>query len=153
MYKTTTEDESVAGAGAGGFRRVRDPGILLAAATTVAAGLSVVSLWWAVPTVITAFLAGRRPEGIRPTALVLVAVLAAAVVGASTVPAWLALGSRFVGLVVLAAMLPWFVGRFWRQYQELVRAGWERAAHLEREQRLVAEQARLLERARIAQDA
>ncbi|MFF2437284.1 histidine kinase [Streptomyces sp. NPDC058107] len=49
-------------------------------------------------------------------------------------------------------MLPWFVGRFWRQYQELIRAGWERAEHLEREQRLVAEQARLLERARIAQD-
>ncbi|MGW2059793.1 sensor histidine kinase [Streptomyces sp. NPDC001937] len=119
---------------------------------TVAAGLSVASLWWAVPTVITAFLAGRRPGRTRPTALVLVAVLAAGVVAASTVPAWLALGSRFVAVVVLAAMLPWFVGRFWRQYQELIRAGWERAEHLEREQRLVAEQARLLERARIAQD-
>lgn len=154
VYKTTTEDESAAGAGAGaaGFRRVLDPGTLLAAAMTVAAGLSVVSLWWAVPTVITAFLAGRRPGRTRPTALVLVAVLAAGVVAASTVPEWLALGSRFVGVVVLAAMLPWFVGRFWRQYQELIRAGWERAEHLEREQRLVAEQARLLERARIAQD-
>lgn len=153
VYKTTTEDESAAGAGAvAGFRRVLDPGTLLAAAMTVAAGLSVASLWWAVPTVITAFLAGRRPGRTRPTALVLVAVLAAGVVAASTVPAWLALGSRFVAVVVLAAMLPWFVGRFWRQYQELIRAGWERAEHLEREQRLVAEQARLLERARIAQD-
>ncbi|WP_443079643.1 sensor histidine kinase [Streptomyces sp. NBC_01717] len=152
VYKSTTEDEGVTGAGVAGFRRVLDPGTLLAVATTVAAGLSVVSPWWAVPTVITAFLAGRRPGRIRPTALVLVAVLAAGVVAASTVPAWLALGSRFVGVVVLAAMLPWFVGRFWRQYQELIRAGWERAEHLEREQRLVAEQARLLERARIAQD-
>ncbi|WP_245939131.1 sensor histidine kinase [Actinacidiphila glaucinigra] len=147
-----TEDGSVAGAGAAGLRWVLDPGNLLAAATTAAAGLSVVSLWWALPTVITAFLAGRQPGRIRPTALVLVAVLAAGVVAASVVPSWLGLGSRFVGVVVLAAMLPWFVGRFWRQYQELIRAGWERAEHLEREQRLVAEQARLLERARIAQD-
>ncbi|OPF71594.1 histidine kinase [Streptomyces antioxidans] len=45
-----------------------------------------------------------------------------------------------------AVVLPWFVGRFCRH-----RAGWERAARLEREQRLIAEQARL-RRARIAQD-
>ncbi|MEU8526998.1 histidine kinase [Streptomyces sp. NPDC048629] len=119
---------------------------------TLSAGLSVVNSWWVLPTVITAFLAGRRPGSIRPTALVLVAVLAAAVVAASLVPSWLALGSRFVGVVAFAAMLPWFAGRFWRQHQDLIRAGWERAEHLEREQRLVAEQARLLERARIAQD-
>jgi signal transduction histidine kinase len=142
----TTEEEVA------GLRRVSDPGTLLAAATTVAAGLSVVSLWWAVPTVITAFLAGRRRGTARAPALVLVAVVAAGVVAASVVPSWLGAGSRFVQVVVLAAMLPWFAGRFWRQYQELVRAGWERAAHLEREQRLVAEQARLRERARIAQD-
>lgn len=152
VNETTTEDESAAGGSAAGFRRLIDPGNLLAAATTVAAGLSVGSLWWALPTVITAFLAGRRPGRIRPTALVLIAVLAAGVVAASMVPSWLALGSRFVGVVVLAAMLPWFAGRFWRQHQELIKAGWERAEHLEREQRLVAEQARLLERARIAQD-
>ncbi|MET4647536.1 hypothetical protein ABID95_007305 [Streptomyces atratus] len=73
VYKTTTEDESAAGAGAvAGSRRVLDPGTLLAAAMTVAAGLSVASLWWAAPTVITAFLAGRRPGRTRPTALVLV---------------------------------------------------------------------------------
>ncbi|MBF9132293.1 sensor histidine kinase [Plantactinospora sp. S1510] len=148
----TTTGKSAAGGSLAGFRRVFDPGNLLAAATTVAAGLSVVSPWWAVPTVATAFLAGRRPGKIRPTVLVLVAVVAAGIVSASVVPSWLGVGSRFVGVVVLAAMLPWFAGRFWRQYQELIRAGWERAEHLEREQRLVAEQARLLERARIAQD-
>ena len=149
---TMTEDGSVSGVGVAGLRRVLKPDNLLAAATTAAATLSVVSLWWAVPTVVTAFLAGRRPGKIRPTALVLVAVLAAGTVAASVVPSWLAVGNRFVGVVVLAAMLPWFVGRFWRQHLELIRAGWERAEHLEREQRLVAEQARLLERARIAQD-
>ncbi|GAA1645950.1 sensor histidine kinase [Actinoplanes couchii] len=48
--------------------------------------------------------------------------------------------------------LPWLAGRFRRQQAELVRAGRERVEHLEREQRFVAENARLLERARIAAD-
>ncbi|WP_416069128.1 sensor histidine kinase [Streptomyces buecherae] len=129
-----------------------DPGHLLTAVATVTAGLSVVSLWWALPTAVAAFLAGRRPGRTLPTALVLVALLAAGLVAITVVPAWLELSSVFVAVVVVAAMLPWFSGRFWRQYQELVRAGWQRAGQLEREQRLVAEQARLRERARIAQD-
>ncbi|MBE1536328.1 sensor histidine kinase [Actinomadura algeriensis] len=54
--------------------------------------------------------------------------------------------------LVLLGVLPWLMGRYWRQYQELVRAGWERADRLEREQRIIAEQERLRERARIAQD-
>jgi signal transduction histidine kinase len=54
--------------------------------------------------------------------------------------------------LVLLGVLPWLVGRYWRQYQELVRAGWERADRLEREQRIVAERERLRERSRIAQD-
>ncbi|MEW9528202.1 sensor histidine kinase [Microbispora sp. NPDC049125] len=124
----------------------------LSAAATVTAGLSVISLWWAVPTATAAFLAGSRSGQARPAALVLVAVLAITVVAVSVVPSWIELGGLFVALVVGAAMLPWFAGRFWRQYRELVRAGWERAEHLEREQRLVAEQARLRERTRIAQD-
>lgn len=87
-----------------------------------------------------------------PTVLALVGLLAAGVVALSVVPAWLPLASRFVTVVVVATMLPWFAGRFWCQYQQLVRAGWERAEQLQREQDLVAEQARLRERARIAQD-
>ncbi len=82
----------------------------------------------------------------------LVALLAAGLVAITVVPTWLELSSVFVAVVVVAAMLPWFSGRFWRQCQELVRAGWQRAGQLEREQRLVAEQARLRERARIAED-
>ena len=162
MNETTTEkgpapapvaDGPAAPAAAtAGFRRLLDPGNLPAAATAATAALSTASPWWAVPTVITAFLAGRQPGRTRPAALVLVAVLAAGVVAVALVPSWLPLGNRFVGVVVLAVMPPWFAGRFRRQYQELARAGWERAGHLERERRLVAEQARLLERARIAQD-
>jgi signal transduction histidine kinase len=118
----------------------------------MSAGLSMVNLWWAALTAVLAFLAGRRSGRSRPTVLALVAILSAGVVAVSLVPAWLSLGSRFVAVVVFATMLPWFAGRFWRQYQELVRAGWEHAEQLEREQRLVADQARLRERARIAQD-
>ncbi|MEV3924757.1 sensor histidine kinase [Actinomadura coerulea] len=54
--------------------------------------------------------------------------------------------------LVLLGVLPWLVGRYWRQYQELLRAGWERAERLEHQQRIVAERERLRERARIAQD-
>ncbi|TMQ79970.1 sensor histidine kinase, partial [Actinomadura soli] len=54
--------------------------------------------------------------------------------------------------LVLLGVLPWLVGRYWRQYQELLRAGWERAERLEHEQRIIAERERLRERARIAQD-
>ncbi|WRZ09006.1 histidine kinase [Streptomyces sp. NBC_00385] len=122
----------------------------VAAAACVA--LSTVSLWWALPAAVTAFVAGREPGRTGPTVLVLVTVVAGGVVAVALVPSWLLMAGRFVAVVVVAAMLPWFAGRFWRQYQELVRAGWERAGRLEREQRLVAEQARSRERARIAQD-
>ncbi|WP_432046900.1 sensor histidine kinase [Streptomyces asiaticus] len=127
-------------------------GHLPLAATIAAAGLSVVSLWWVVPTALCAFAAGWRPGRTWSTAVGLTGVVAGAVVGVAVVPSWITWADRFVAVVAGAVVLPWFVGRFCRQYRELVRAGWERAARLEREQRLIAEQARLRERARIAQD-
>ncbi|MFK4206539.1 sensor histidine kinase [Streptomyces sp. NPDC030920] len=133
-------------------RALGAPGNPLAVGAAVCVGLSAVSLWWALPAAVAAFFAGREPGRTGPTVLVLVAVLAGGVVAVALVPSWLLMAGRFVAVVAVAAMLPWFVGRFWRQYQELVRAGWERAGRLEREQRLVAEQARSRERARIAQD-
>lgn len=133
-------------------RRAAAPGSLLALAAAACVALSTVSPWWALPAAVTAFLAGREPGRTGPTLLVLVTVVAGGVVAVALVPSWLLMAGRFVAVVVVAAMLPWFAGRFWRQYQELVRAGWERAGRLEREQRLVAEQARSRERARIAQD-
>jgi signal transduction histidine kinase len=71
---------------------------------------------------------------------------------ALALPSWTAESSRVVAAAVFGALLPWLVGRSWRQSRELVWAGWERAERLQREQRLIAEQARLRERARIAQD-
>ncbi|TMU89661.1 histidine kinase [Streptomyces sp. DASNCL29] len=127
-------------------------GHLPLAATIAAAGLSVASLWWVVPTALCAFTAGWRPGRTWSTAVGLTGVVAGAVVGVAVVPSWITWADRFVAVVAGAVVLPWFVGRFCRQYRELVRAGWERAARLEREQRLIAEQARLRERTRIAQD-
>lgn len=52
----------------------------------------------------------------------------------------------------LLVVLPWLAGRFRRQQAELVLAGRERGAQLERERELVGERAKLRERARIAAD-
>ncbi|MFD8380709.1 sensor histidine kinase [Streptomyces sp. NPDC059679] len=127
--------------------RVLGSGVPLLVAAAGTAGVSVLSPGWIPATVLLSCAAGRWPGRARVAALVLLAVVAAGVV-----PSWLVLGDRFVVVLVGAAVLPWFAGRFWRQYRALVRAGWERAEHLERERQLIAEQARLRERSRIAQD-
>ncbi|MFG3250374.1 histidine kinase [Streptomyces sp. NPDC048187] len=150
MDGTTTDDGTTTGSAA--RRCARDPLTYFTAVTAVTLGLSLTNPWWTVPTAATAFLSGRRPGRTGPTVLALAAVLAAGVTALSVVPTWLPLADRFVAVVVGAAMLPWFAGRFWCQYRQLARAGWERADQLQRERRLVAEQARSRERARIAQD-
>ncbi|MGW9186592.1 sensor histidine kinase [Streptomyces rubiginosohelvolus] len=121
-------------------------------ATAAFGALSLVGWWWGLPTAIAAFAAGRGPGRGRTVVLFLAGALVAGAVAVVLVPSLLALATQFVAVIVLAVLVPWFVGRFSRQYRELVRAGWERAEQMERERQLVAEQARLLERARIAQD-
>ncbi|MFF3526932.1 sensor histidine kinase [Streptomyces rubiginosohelvolus] len=121
-------------------------------ATAAFGALSLVGWWWGLPTAIAAFAAGRGPGRGRTVVLFLAGALAAGAVAVVFVPSLLTLATQFVAVIVLAVLVPWFVGRFSRQYRELVRAGWERAEQMERERQLVAEQARLLERARIAQD-
>jgi signal transduction histidine kinase len=54
--------------------------------------------------------------------------------------------------LVFMVVFPWLVGRYRYQHALLLTAGWERADRLEREQRAVADQARLRERTRIAED-
>ncbi|GGY97503.1 sensor histidine kinase [Streptomyces poonensis] len=60
----------------------------------------------------------------------------------------------FYALTMLPAalLLPWLAGRHWRGRRELVREGWRLARSLEERQHLVAERARLTERADIAAD-
>ncbi|WP_406083683.1 sensor histidine kinase [Streptomyces virginiae] len=124
----------------------------LFSAVVAAVGASVTDLWWGIPAALCAYVAGRGPGPGRNAAVALAVLLVAAVSTLLLVPEWLGWATRFVLTLLCTAMLPWFAGRFLRQYRELVRAGWERAARLEREQRLLAEQARLRERTRIAQD-
>lgn len=57
-----------------------------------------------------------------------------------------------VSMLPLAMLLPWLAGRFRQARLAVVRGGWERAEILERQRDVVAEQARLRERARIAAD-
>ncbi|MFI7353879.1 sensor histidine kinase [Streptomyces avidinii] len=124
----------------------------LFAGAVAAVGASAAGPWWGVPAAVCAFLAGRGPGSGRSAAVSLALVLAAAVPAVLLVPVWQGWATRFALMLFAAVMLPWFAGRFLRQYRDLVHAGWERAARLEREQRLLAEQARLRERTRIAQD-
>ncbi|WP_185910888.1 sensor histidine kinase [Streptomyces sp. WAC07149] len=97
-------------------------------------------------------LLGARTARARGPLAVLAASLAAdlavcAVLGAPAV--W-----WFYALAVLptALLLPWLAGRHWRGRRELVREGWRLAGTLEERQHLVAERARLAERADIAAD-
>ncbi|WOX20026.1 sensor histidine kinase [Streptomyces solicathayae] len=57
-----------------------------------------------------------------------------------------------LAVIPAALLLPWLAGRHWRGRRELVRDGWRLAQSLEERQHLVAERARLTERADIAAD-
>ncbi|RFS83857.1 hypothetical protein D0T12_16715 [Actinomadura spongiicola] len=101
---------------------------------------------------VLSYLTGRRTPRAQPPLWTFTAVLvggaALATIRGLDVTAWF----PFTIWLVLLGVMPWLVGRYWRQYQELLRAGWERAERLEHEQRITAERERLRERARIAQD-
>ncbi|MGC9665636.1 sensor histidine kinase [Planosporangium sp. 12N6] len=131
--------------------RTRTGGVLLGL-SLVAVSLSAVDLRLAVTAPVTALLAGLWLDRLRTAVLGFAATLGTGAVLAAVVPSPIAAGSRLVAVAVFGGMLPWLVGLVWRQSRELVRTGWERAAHLERAQWLAAEQARMRERARIAQD-
>ncbi|MCW8383490.1 sensor histidine kinase [Streptomyces justiciae] len=96
-----------------------------------------------------ALLLGLRADRVRPAWAVFAAVGCAgtvriALVGVDPAPEWVVL----MCTLLFGSVFPWLGGRHWRQSRELAAAGWSRAARLEGEQR----QARLRERARIAQD-
>jgi signal transduction histidine kinase len=81
---------------------------------------------------------------------VLLAGVALAAAGSAAADFWAGIGA-LLALGVFVA-LPWLAGRFRRQQADLVHAGVQRIAHLERERQFVVDRARLLERARIAAD-
>jgi signal transduction histidine kinase len=101
---------------------------------------------------VMSYLTGLRTPRARPVLWVFTAVFAAGtlinIARGIDVTTWFPLTLW----LVLLGVLPWLIGRYWQQHQELLHAGWERADRLEREQRITAERERLRERARIAQD-
>ncbi|MEN3535293.1 histidine kinase [Microbispora sp. ZYX-F-249] len=108
--------------------------------------------------VVMSYLAGVRMPRARPA---LLGLSAAAVIAAAVVPLlrWLLaaqwdLGAWFFAVmgIGLFGLVPWLAGHARHQSLALTRAGWARAGHLERERRMLAEQARLRERAAIARD-
>lgn len=100
---------------------------------------------------VLSFLAGTRVTRIRHAHAVFVSAALAGLVLVSVFAEpkdWLSL----LMMELAACLLPWWAGHWWRQRSDLTRAGWEHAEQLEWRQRFVAEQARLKERARIAED-
>ncbi|MCW6009187.1 two-component sensor histidine kinase [Micromonospora sp. CPCC 205371] len=100
---------------------------------------------------VISYLVGRRMASIRPAAIgftAIVVLFSPYVLLRSGFLTWASLA----GVLVYAGLFPWLVGRYRRQQLDLVAAGWEHAEQLEREQRIVAEQVRLRERTRIAED-
>ncbi|GAA1782810.1 MULTISPECIES: sensor histidine kinase [Streptomonospora] len=122
------------------------------AALSVAAAGSLYSDQLTVAGILLAYLLGRRTGGRRALAL-LCAYLAAVAAAQLTWPDlaaqdWFELG----GTALLLSLLPWTVGQLVRHQAQALRAGWDLAERLEREQERVADQVRLRERARIATD-
>jgi signal transduction histidine kinase len=102
---------------------------------------------------VLSYLVGLRTERVRPVVVAFLVITAGGTVLnlgiLRTGPAqWFTL----VMILLLIGVFPWLVGRYRAQRARLVSAGWERAARLEYERRMVARQAQLLERARIAQE-
>ncbi|GIH50177.1 Signal transduction histidine kinase [Microbispora rosea] len=107
---------------------------------------------------VMSYLAGVRMARARPA---LLGLSAAAVAAAAVVPSvrWLLAGRWDPGAwffavtgIALFGLVPWLAGHARHQSLALTRAGWERAGHLERERRMLAEQARQRERAAIARE-
>ena len=133
---------------------VRRPAPL--AALVLSGGLLAADVWLAGPFVVLSFLVGRSAVRPRPALWTFTAIG----VGDATLALGRAIllgGDRWVayylvGEIVFCGVFPWLVGRYLWQRRELAVGGWALAEELERGQTLVAEQAKLRERARIADD-
>jgi signal transduction histidine kinase len=89
-----------------------------------------------------------RPGILTGVAFAVLGLPIALVFGRDGLGDWAAM----VAILVFAGLSPWLLGRYVRVRGELARTGWRRAEEMESRQRLVAGQARLRERARIASD-
>ncbi|MEU9203148.1 histidine kinase [Streptomyces sp. NPDC048332] len=116
------------------------------------AALSVVNPWYSPALFAMSYLVGRRKMRERPLEIAIAAGVVAATVlttgmKSGHLTTWLNAAPLLVG-----AVTAWLAGRHRHQRRELEMAGWQRAQHLEREQQLSVDRARIRERASIAQD-
>ncbi|MFD9031894.1 sensor histidine kinase [Streptomyces sp. NPDC059567] len=126
--------------------------LALAVALSLATSPELFTAPYALALVVFGYLAGRRQQHTRAAPALFAAV---AVLGFALVPLSdgnVSQGFTVVLVLALAIVAPWLTGRYVRQYARLVRAGWELAARMEREQAAVADRERLRERSRIAGD-
>ncbi|WP_245881710.1 sensor histidine kinase, partial [Streptomyces milbemycinicus] len=140
-------------AGAAAVGRTRPlVGLAVAVGLSLALNLELyTSSYWAA-LALWGYLTGRWTAGARPALwfFAAFAVAGALLTWATDAGVW----TWFTALttLLLNVVVPWLLGRYRRQYEHLVHAGWELADRMEREQRAVADQARLRERSRIAGD-
>ncbi len=102
---------------------------------------------------VMSYLVGLRTERIRTVALAFLAIAAGgSALNFAVLDTSLAQWFFLVMALLLLGVFPWLAGRYRAQHARLVSAGWERAARLEYERRMVVREVRLRERARIAQE-
>ncbi|MFF2571986.1 histidine kinase [Streptomyces sp. NPDC058084] len=133
-------------------RRRPVPALALTVVVSLTHGTELFTPSYVLALVAFGYLAGRREERTRPAlwlfGAVPVAGLVLVLVTGGTPAHWFAL----LLSLALAVVAPWLIGRYVRQYDRLVRSGWELADRMEREHAAVADRERLRERSRIAGD-
>ncbi|MBT2445474.1 two-component sensor histidine kinase, partial [Streptomyces sp. ISL-36] len=133
-------------------RRWPEAPIALTVGASLAASLELYTASYTLALIAFGYLAGRRQDRTRAALWLFGAVAAVGLL--LTRLAGTSLGQWFTLLLVLAlaVVAPWLIGRYVRQYDRLVRSGWELADRMEREQAAVADRERMRERSRIAGD-
>lgn len=112
-----------------------------------------VPVWTVFVLVAMSYQAALRMERARPGVVIGGAVALLGIpVSLLVAPDGLGDWGSMMAILVFAGLSPWLLGRYVRLRGELARTGWRRAEEMESRQRLVADQARLRERARIASD-
>ncbi|MFJ8073228.1 sensor histidine kinase [Streptomyces sp. NPDC096176] len=113
--------------------------------------LELLTLSYAVAMAAFGLLAGRRTATARPALFTLTGI-AVADLALSLLLADLWTWFAQLATLLFAVVVPWLLGRYVRQYAQLVAAGRQLADRMEREQQAVADRERLRERSRIAED-
>ncbi|MGB8940930.1 MAG: histidine kinase, partial [Streptomyces sp.] len=108
-------------------------------------------VYWAALAVL-GYLAGSRTVAVRPALWFFGAAAVAGLVLCALVSNDLWGWPTMLLTLLIGVVLPWLLGRYRRQYADLMATGWRLAERMEHEQQAVADRTRIRERARIAGD-